>query len=62
MTNMAVSEGGHSAIHEATDYVPVNILDDYVADARTRWQVVTVGGVHDAGPAGASTNGNSIGV
>lgn len=27
----------------ATDHVPVGDLDAYVADARTRWQSVTVG-------------------
>jgi hypothetical protein len=38
----------------ASDYVPVDILDDYVADARTRWQLVTVENPdkHDPGPAG----------
>jgi hypothetical protein len=29
-------------IHEATDDVPVDDLDAYVADARTRWQSVKV--------------------
>lgn len=39
---------------EATDYVPVDILDAYVADARTRWQLVTIPepDKHDPGPGG----------
>jgi hypothetical protein len=36
----------------AEDYVPVEILDAYVADARTRWQTVTVGEEHEDGPGG----------
>jgi hypothetical protein len=28
--------------HEAVDLVPEEILEDYVADARTRWAVVEV--------------------
>ena len=28
--------------HEAVDYVPIDILDGYVQDARTRWADVTV--------------------
>jgi hypothetical protein len=43
------------ATHQATDYVPVDILDAYVADARTRWALVEVGDSHDGGPA---ENGN----
>lgn len=38
--------------HEAADYVPPDILDAYVADARTRWQAVTVSEQPDAGPGG----------
>ena len=37
---------------EATDYVPLDILDAYVADAKTRWPMVEVGTEHDPGPAG----------
>lgn len=29
-------------IHEATDHVPADQLDDYLTDARTRWPQVTV--------------------
>lgn len=38
--------------HEAIDYVPLDILDAYVADAAPRWQSVIVGNEHDAGPGG----------
>lgn len=31
-----------TAKQEATDFVPEEILDDYVADARTRWQSVQI--------------------
>lgn len=41
-----------TAIHTATDYVPVEWLEKYVADARTRWQSVIVGDEHDSGPGG----------
>jgi hypothetical protein len=37
---------------QATDFVRPDILDAYVADARTRWQVVEVSDEPDAGPAG----------
>jgi len=39
-------------IHEAVDYVRPDHLDAYVADARTRWQSVTVSKEPDAGPGG----------
>ena len=56
MTNalaMPTPDGGpvNVALHVATDYVPLDILDTYVADARTRWQSVEVGTEHDGGPA-----------
>jgi len=35
----------------ATDYVPDEILDAYVADAQTRWDTVEIGD-EDYGPAG----------
>lgn len=38
--------------HGCVDFVPLEILDDYVADAKTRWQHVEVGDSHDPGPAG----------
>lgn len=52
MRSVTALADGSIANAEATDYVPVDILDAYVADARTRWQVVDVGEDHDAGPAG----------
>ena len=38
--------------HGATDYVRPDFLDAYLADARTRWQLVEVSDEPDAGPAG----------
>lgn len=29
-------------VHEAVDHVPDEMLDEYLADARTRWAEVTV--------------------
>lgn len=40
------------ATAEATDYVLPEVLDAYVADAKTRWQTVEVSEEPDAGPAG----------
>lgn len=37
---------------QAVDYVRPDFLDAYVADARTRWQEVSVSDEPDAGPAG----------
>lgn len=51
MTNAVAVPGGFQ-VHEATDYVPLDILDTYVTDARTRWQSVAVGTEHDPGPGG----------
>lgn len=48
---VALTDGGTAEI-EANDYVPLDILDAYVADARTRWQVVEVKPGHDPGPGG----------
>lgn len=38
--------------HEAVDYVRPDHLDAYVADARNRWQHVSVSDEPDAGPGG----------
>lgn len=38
--------------HGAVDYVPVEHVEQYAAEARTRWQSVTVGQEHDSGPGG----------
>lgn len=40
------------ATHEAIDYVRPDFLEAYVADAKTKWQVVTVSDEPDAGPGG----------
>ena len=40
------------AKREAVDYVRPDFLDAYVADAKTRWQTVTVSDEPDAGPGG----------
>jgi hypothetical protein len=40
------------AQHQAIDYVRPDHLDAYVADARTRWQLVEVSDEPDAGPGG----------
>jgi len=52
MLSVSALADGTIARHEATDYVPVDILDAYVADAQTRWQSVTVGDGHNSGPGG----------
>lgn len=43
---------------EATDFVPVEILDAYLEDARTRWGHITVGEEPDHGPGGP--NGKTV--
>lgn len=47
-------EGGQPGVgvHKAVDYVRPDFLDAYVADARTKWQVVEVSDAPDAGPGG----------
>jgi len=52
MTSIGLLPDGSTATYQATDYVPLDILDSYVADAASRWQSVTVGESHDPGPAG----------
>lgn len=52
MRTAVAGPGGSTLSHEAVDYVPVDVLDAYVADAQTRWQSVEVGDTHDAGPGG----------
>jgi hypothetical protein len=51
MTNAVAAPGGVQT-HVATDHVPLDILDAYVADAKLRWQSVQVGDEHDPGPGG----------
>lgn len=52
MRSVVALPDGTTAQHEAVDYVPEDILDAYVADARTRWQAVIVSDNYDAGPGG----------
>ncbi len=55
MTNVLVTEEGDKIVTrriQATDYVRPDFLDAYVADAKTRWQVVQVSEEPDAGPGG----------
>ena len=52
MRSAVAATDGNTYLHEATDYVRPDILDAYVADARTRWQTVIVSESPDAGPAG----------
>jgi len=39
-------------MHQAVDYVPDEILDGYVTDARTKWAHVEVSDEVDHGPGG----------
>lgn len=52
MQSAILNADGTTAILTAEDFVPLDILDDYMADARTRWQQVTAGNKHDSGPGG----------
>jgi hypothetical protein len=54
VTMKSVTMGANGLVieQEASDYVRPDLLDAYVADARTRWQSVVVGDEPDAGPAG----------
>jgi hypothetical protein len=52
MTNAVALPGGGTALHEAVDYVAVDHLEAYVADANERWQAVSVGDEEDHGPGG----------
>lgn len=53
VTMVSVVAGPDDSVqrHEAIDYVPEDLLDAYVADAKERWQYVEVGDV-DSGPGG----------
>lgn len=53
MTNVVARDDGGVSTHQAVDYVGVDHLDAYVADARTRWQAVVVGEEEDHGDGGA---------
>lgn len=46
-------DGKHVVVEQkAVDYVRPDFLEAYVADARTRWEEVTVSDEPDAGPGG----------
>ena len=49
MTNVMAVSGGIET-HRVKDYVPLNDLEAYVADAKTRWQLVEVGSEPNNGP------------
>lgn len=52
MRSATLLPNGQTATAEAVDFVPPEILDAYVADAKSRWQFVEVSKEPDAGPAG----------
>jgi hypothetical protein len=54
MTNVVAAGPNQVHTHQAEDYVPEDILDAYVADARLRWQNVDVDydAGHNPGPGG----------
>jgi hypothetical protein len=52
MTSYFALPGGGVGMHQAEDFVALEHLDAYEADARLRWQSVTHGDEHDAGPGG----------
>ena len=52
MRTVGLAPNGELQPFEAVDYVPEDILEVYVADARTRWQFVEVSEDYDAGPGG----------
>lgn len=52
MRSIRLLQNGQTATEEATDFVRVEHLDAYVADAQTRWQYVEVSDEPDAGPTG----------
>ncbi len=39
-------------LHQVEDFIRPDFLEEYVADARSRWQLVQVSTEPDAGPAG----------
>lgn len=52
MRSVSLAADGTLIEKHATDYVPQSILDAYVADARNKWQAVTVSDEPDFGPGG----------
>ncbi|MDQ3326856.1 MAG: hypothetical protein M3529_14410 [Actinomycetota bacterium] len=52
MTSIALDPDGQTVTTQAVDYVRPDFLEDYVTDARARWQHVEVSDEPDAGPGG----------
>lgn len=52
MKSVALASDGQTVETVCEDYVRPDFLDAYVADARTRWQFVSVSEEPDAGPGG----------
>lgn len=52
MKSIVLNDAGDEVKVEAVDYVKPDILEAYVADARTKWQAVMVSDEPDAGPGG----------
>jgi hypothetical protein len=53
MKSAVILSDGTTGQVTAEDFVPVEYLDEYIADAQTRWQSVTVNrDKHDPGPGG----------
>jgi hypothetical protein len=53
MRSAVILSDGTTGEVTAEDFVPLDYLDEYVADAQTRWQLVTVDrDRHDPGPGG----------
>ena len=52
MRNIRLTDDGTTVEEQAIDYVRPDFLDAYVADAKTRWQSVSVSDTPDAGPGG----------
>jgi hypothetical protein len=52
MTSVYAQADGSIGKQVATDYVSEEVLDAYMADAESRWQLVTVSEEYDDGPGG----------
>lgn len=50
MRNAFLTDSGDVVIHEAIDYVPVEGLEEYIVDAKERWQSVTYSTEHKDSP------------
>lgn len=52
MRSISLAPNGDVLTHEATDYVDVDHIAEYVALAQDAWQVVLIGDETDHGPGG----------